>query len=298
MQFGFSSYSFYQQLRDGRMTLLDVIDWIAASDGTHMEIATVSLSPEISNDTSSLDEQPDFVRQIKTRAEDTGVVLSNLVVPGNLLGNGDETAKSMARLKRHIDIAAELNIGLFRHDVATWAHHAKDIAEFEALLPRMVDGAKELAQYAAQYGITTSVENHGLLMNGSERVRRLIHLVDEPNFKTTLDVGNFLSVDEDPNIAVVANAPYASIVHLKDFYVRRAYPGVGWHHTPGGAYLLGAIVGFGDLDMRRIIRGITESGYDGFVSIEFEGLEECLMAAATGLANAQRIFAEVSEAGA
>ncbi|MBC7723758.1 MAG: sugar phosphate isomerase/epimerase [Burkholderiaceae bacterium] len=293
MKFGFSSYTFYQQLRDGRMSLLDVIDWIAASDGTHMEIATVSLSPEISNDLSTLDSSPDFVRDIKTRAADTGVTLSNMVVPGNLLGDAEVTARSMARLKRHIDVAAELGIGLFRHDVATWAHRARGVAEFEQLLPRMVDGAKELARYAAQYGITTSVENHGLLMNGSERVRRLIHLVDEANFRTTLDVGNFLSVDEDACVAVAANAPYASIVHLKDFYVRRMFPGDGWHHTPGGAYLLGAIVGFGDLDMRGIIRGITESGYDGFISIEFEGIEDCLMAATTGLANAKRLFAEV-----
>ena len=50
-------------------------------------------------------------------------------------------------------------------------------------------------------------------MNGSERVRRLLYLVDQPNFKTTLDVGNFLSVDENPVVAVAANAPYASIVH-------------------------------------------------------------------------------------
>ena len=294
MQFGFSSYTFYQRLRDGRMSLLDVIDWIADSSGTHMEIATVSLSPEISNDTSALDEQPEFVSAIKSHAADRGVILSNLVVPANLLSDdSDEHERNMGRLKRHIQIAAELGMGLFRHDVARWAHRAEDVAEFESLMPRMVEASKELAQYAAQYGITTSVENHGLLMNGSERVRRLIYLVDEPNFKTTLDVGNFLSVDENPVVAVAENAPVASIVHLKDFYVRDEYPGEGWHHTPGGSYLLGAIVGYGDLDMRAIVRGISQSGFDGFVSIEFEGIEDCLLGAATGLANAQRFFSEV-----
>lgn len=291
MQFGFSSYSFYQQLRSGRMSLLDVIDWIAASDASHMEIATVSLSPEISNDTSTLDQEPQLVRAIKTRAEDQGVTLSNFVVPADLLG--DNAEHDMARLKRHLDVAAELDIKLFRHDVTKWAHRAKDVADFEELLPRMVEASKEVARYAAQYDITTSVENHGLLMNGSERVRRLIYLVDEPNFRTTLDVGNFMSVDENPVVAVAANAPMASIIHLKDFYVRSHYPGGGWHHTPGGVYLLGSIVGYGDLDMRGIIHGILDAGYDGFVSIEFEGIEECLMANKIGLANAQRLFAEV-----
>ncbi|MFE0591909.1 sugar phosphate isomerase/epimerase family protein [Micromonospora echinospora] len=295
MQFGFSSYSFYQHLRTGRMSLFDVIDWIGASDATHMEIATVSLSPDISNDTSTLDQDPGFVREVKTRAADQGVTLSNLVVPADLLG--EDAPRHMARVKRHLEVAAELGIGLFRHDVSRWAHRAKDIAEFEALMPRMVEACQEIARHAAQYGITTSVENHGLLMNGGERVRRLIHLVDEPNFKTTLDVGNFMSVDDNPVVSVAENARHASIVHLKDFYVRKQYPGEGWHHTPGGMYLLGSIVGYGDLDMRRIVQGIVDAGYDGFISIEFEGIEECLMANPIGLANAKRLFAE-AQAGA
>ena len=296
MQFGFSSYSFYQYLRDGRMSLLDVIDWIAASDATHMEIATVSLSPEISNDTSALDRDTAMIAALKQRSADTGVTLSNLVVPGDLLGTPDEVAATKDRLKRHLDLAAELGIGLFRHDVAKWAHRARDVAEFESLLPRMVEACQEIAQYAAQYGITSSVENHGLLMNGSERVRRLLYLVDEPNFKTTLDVGNFMSVDENPVVAVAANAPYASIVHLKDFYVRRQNPGEGWNLTPGGSYLLGSIVGYGDLDMHSIVGGIVDADYDGFVSIEFEGIEDALVGASRGLENAQRIFAEVTAA--
>ncbi|MDJ1114157.1 sugar phosphate isomerase/epimerase family protein [Microbacterium dauci] len=296
MQFGFSSYSFYQHLRDGRMTLLDVIDWIAESDATHMEIATVSLSPEISNDTSTLDQDPAFVEAIRDRAAERGVTLSNLVVPADLLGSGAEA--SMARLKRHIDVAAELGISLFRHDVAPWGMKARDVAEFEELMPRMVAASKELARYAAQYDITTSVENHGLLMNGGERVRRLIHLVDEPNFKTTLDVGNFLSVDDNAVVSTALNAPLASIVHLKDFYIRDSFPGDGWHHTPGGKYLLGAIVGYGDLDMRRIVEGIVASGYDGFVSIEFEGIEDALVGAERGLTNTMRLFSEATEAAA
>ena len=296
MHLGFSSYSFYQYLRTGQWSLADVVDWVGASEGDHLEIATVSLSPTLAEDTSTLDRDPAAVRALAQRCADQGVTLSNLVVPGDVLSDDpDEVAANMARLERHIDVAAELGIGLFRHDVARWARRAKDVAEFEQLLPRMVDACRQLARYAAPLGITTSVENHGLLMNGHERVRRLIHLVDEPNFATTLDVGNFLSVDENPVVAVAENVPYASIVHLKDFYVRDRYPGEGWHHTPAGRSLPGAIVGSGDLDMHRIIETIVESGYDGFVSIEFEGIEDCLVGATTGLANARRLFAEAGK---
>ncbi|MCB5283708.1 MULTISPECIES: sugar phosphate isomerase/epimerase [Micrococcaceae] len=293
MQFGFSSFTFRQCMRDGRMSLLDVMDWISATDATHMEIATVSLTGQMS-DESTLDSDPELIQGIKSKAADTGLVLSNLVAPANFLTNTVEEYKlNMERTKRHILTADELGIRLFRHDVATWATPGRDIVEFESLLPRVVEACQEIAQFGAQYGITTSVENHGLFMNASERVRRLIYLVDEPNFRTTVDVGNFLVVDEDASTAVARNAPYASIFHLKDFYVRHQYPGEGWIHTDGGAYLLGAIVGYGDLDMRSIVRNIVASGYDGFISLEFEGIEDCLLAATTGLANMQRLFAEV-----
>lgn len=293
MQFGYSSYTFRQYMQDGRMSLLDVMDWISASNATHMEIATVSLTGEMTDD-AELGADPELVQAIKAKAANSGLVLSNLVAPANFLTEtAEECDANMGRVKRHIEVAAELGIRLFRHDVATWATPGRDIVEFEALLPRVVDACKEIAQFGAQYGVTTSVENHGLFMNASERVRRLIYLVDEPNFKTTIDVGNFLVVDEDPAIAVARNAPYASIYHLKDFYIRRHYPGEGWIHTDGGAYLLGAIAGYGDMDMRSIARSIVDSGFDGFISLEFEGLEDCLLAATTGLANLERLFAEV-----
>lgn len=299
MQFGFSSYSFFQHLRSGKMSILDVIDWVADSEGTHLELALgfVNLKASGDKEEPNLDQNPELVGALKKRAADRGVVLSNIAASADFLGDADSVRRNVETTKRLVDVAAELGITLFRHDVSQWAYRAKDVAEFDAALPGIVECSKEIAQHAAQYGITTSVENHGYLMNGSERVRRLLYQVDEPNFKTTLDIGNFLCVDENPTVAVKNNLPYASIVHLKDFYIRDHFPGdlpgEGWLHTPGGAYLLGAIVGYGDLEMHSIVKQIKDSGYDGFITIEFEGIEECLLASATGLANAKRLFAEV-----
>ena len=91
-----------------------------------------------------------------------------------------------------------------------------------------------------------------------------------------------------------ANLPYAMIVHLKDFYVRPADrdPGEGWFRSRGGKYLRGAIVGNGDIDTLVASASIKASGYDGFVSIEFEGHEDCLVGCSRGIANAIRIFDE------
>jgi sugar phosphate isomerase/epimerase len=49
------------------------------------------------------------------------------------------------------------------------------------------------------------------------------------------------------------------------------------------------------MDTRGILAAIVASGYDGFVSVEFEGNEDCLFACATGLANIRRIVSEIGE---
>jgi sugar phosphate isomerase/epimerase len=294
MKFGFSSYSFHQRISTGDMSLFDVIDWVADSQGEHLELAVLSNSAQ--NTIPTIESDPDYVRAVKTRAADRGVTLSNMAI-GAVLAHDDpgEIAAEVKRVKAYVDLAETLGITLMRHDVV--AHGAvpgDDTPAFEKALPKIVDASKEIAQYAAEHGVTTSLENHGFFVQSSDRVRRIVHAVDEPNFKTTLDIGNFVCVDEDPTAAVPANLPYASIVHFKDFYIRPADqdPGEGWFRSRGGKYLRGAIVGNGDIDIRSVASSIKASGYDGFASIEFEGHEDCLIGASRGIANAIRLYDE------
>lgn len=294
MQLGFSTWCFHKQLGDASMSILDVIDWIAASEGTHMEIATVAFADDMGGDHAPIDANPALVASIKERAADKGVTLSGMCIGAQFLDLDPQAyTAEMERVKRHVEVCDELGIKYLRHDVAPWAKRATDQADFEAALPILASASKEIAKYAAQFGIITSVENHGMFMNGSERIRRLVYLVDEPNFKTTLDIGNFMCVDEDAYAATIQNLPLASVVQLKDFFVRDFEPGDGWLATPGGHWLLGSIVGHGDLDIRRILGGIKASGFDGFLSIEFEGLEDSTFGAAKSAANINRILSSV-----
>jgi sugar phosphate isomerase/epimerase len=54
--------------------------------------------------------------------------------------------------------------------------------------------------------------------------------------------------------------------------------------------LRGAIVGHGDIDMWKVIEIVKRSGYDGYVSIEFEGMEDCRLGSRIGMENARRIW--------
>lgn len=56
----------------------------------------------------------------------------------------------------------------------------------------------------------------------------------------------------------------------------------------------GAIVGQGDIPIREVLQIIKNSGYDGYLSIEFEGMEECRLGTRLGLDNAKRIWNELA----
>ena len=287
--FGFSSYSFHSKLSTGEMTLPQVIEWIAASEGEHLELAV--LGDDADSPIPNIASDPAYVDQIRTAAEAAGVPLTNLAI-GADLSTGDP--QQIERVKKYVDLAERLGITRMRHDVVPHrGHEGDDTPLFEQVLPSIVAASKEIAQYAATKGITTSLENHGFFVQSAERVRRIIHAVDEPNFLTTLDVGNFVCVDEAAEVSVAQNLPYAMVVHFKDFYIRPAdaAPGAGWFRSRGGKHLRGAVVGNGDIDLRAVARAITESDFTGYAAIEFEGWEDCLLGCERGIAYAKSLFA-------
>jgi sugar phosphate isomerase/epimerase len=132
------------------------------------------------------------------------------------------------------------------------------------------------------------VENHGYFAQDSDRMEKLVAAVAHDNFGILCDMGNFLCVDEDPILAVSRVAPYAFLAHVKDFHVKsgsQPHPGEGFFGTRGGNHLRGAIVGHGEVPVQQCLRILQNAGYGGYVSIEFEGLEDPLLGISYGLKN-------------
>src|SRR5690625_1625071 len=108
ISFGFSSYSFHSKLSTGEMTLFDVIDWVAASEGEHLELA--SLSDDPSSPIPNIASDPAFVDEVRAKAESAGVVLSNLAVGADFFTEEpDEHAQQVARVKSCVDLAERLD---------------------------------------------------------------------------------------------------------------------------------------------------------------------------------------------
>jgi sugar phosphate isomerase/epimerase len=162
---------------------------------------------------------------------------------------------------------------------------------FDDALPVLAKGCRAVTEFAAEKGIKTMVENHGFFCQDSVRVEKLMNAVNHDNFGALLDMGNFLCADENPAEAFGRLMPYASHCHAKDFHVKSGMavnPGEGWFQSRAGNYLRGAIIGHGDVPIQQCIRLMKKGGYDGVLSIEFEGIEEPLKGIGIGLANLKR----------
>ncbi|MFJ5759070.1 sugar phosphate isomerase/epimerase family protein [Neobacillus sp. NPDC093182] len=291
MKLGISSYSLLKVIKTGKLTILDVVQWVADNGGEHLELVPYGFT---------VVDQPELADQIREKAQSVGIELSAYSLPANFIQPNEEAFEAeVERLKKHVDIVNRMGIKIMRHDVTafTLPPEQMTIHYFEEHFNEMVRGSQLLADYAAQFGITTTIENHGFNVQSSDRVQRVINKVNRPNFKSTVDVGNFLCADESPLVGVKKNIPYAATVHFKDFYIRPYYenPGGGeWFRTVNGNYLRGAIVGHGDINIREIVKLVKSSGYNGYLTIEFEGMEDCQVGTKIGMDNIKRFWDEVN----
>ncbi|SDN04988.1 Sugar phosphate isomerase/epimerase [Paenibacillus sp. yr247] len=289
MKIGLSTYSLLNALKSGEMTVLDAVQWIADNGGEHMEMVPYGYT---------LIDNPALADAIREKAAFVGIELSNYSMPADFIQETEEAfEEEMKRVKQHVDIVRRLGVKHMRHDVTAFTipPEKMTIQWFENSLPLIIKGSRIIADYAEQFGITTTIENHGFSVQASDRVQRVLQAVDRPNFKTTLDIGNFMCVDENPIIGVMKNLPYASLIHFKDFYFRPydEHPGDGvWFKTAHGNFLRGAIVGHGDIPIRKIVKLIKQSGYDGNITVEFEGMEECKAASKIAMDNLRRFWLE------
>lgn len=303
MKLGMSCYCLDPAMASGQMTVDDVVDYAVAHGCEHIEFVPFRLAfvaPERTLDWELID-------HVREKCKSAGIEISTYSVNADLLKTDPgEEAGEIERVKRHIDAAQGLGLSRMRFDVASFRRpfSTNTIYDFNREFPQMVRNGTILCDYAAEKGITIVMENHGFFINGSERILRLIEAIDRPNLKMTVDVGNFLCVDEDPVAAVKRCLPMAEMIHLKDFYIRKKeqLPDQtemfncnkgSWFETMGGKMIRGSILGQGDMDIWEILKTIKHSDFDGYISLEFEGMEPCEQGTEIGLAMARAILDKV-----
>jgi sugar phosphate isomerase/epimerase len=296
MKFGINIYSISRKITSGEITPEKAVSWLSGEAGAEV-IEIVPFGIDILGNAG-------LAKNLKKIAGDCGSAIGNYSLNANFLQLAqNEYGAEIERVKRHIDAAAKLGAETMRIDASSYRRKPEHntIENFIGDLPQIAETYDNLCVFAKKYGLVVLLENHGFHINGSDRVGAVLSLVKNGNFSHQLDVGNFLCVDENPEIAAKKLAPKAKAIHMKDFYVRdeNSDPGDAtqfdcsgsWFRSQHGAYLRGSILGQGDMDMKKISKIIKDSGFDGCAYLEYEGMEDCYYGTKVGFENMKKLLA-------
>lgn len=291
MKISVSSYSFSQYIRQGKLTQYDTVE-----EAKKIGLEAIEFTDMSPKEAPTLDEQKEYAFKIRRRADELGMTINAYTIGANLFkGSDEENEKEVARLCDQLEVAKVLGAALMRHDVCYTLTKSGNGRSFDLMLPTIAENARRVTEYGAKIGIKTCSENHGYIAQDSDRVERLVNAVNHDNYGLLVDFGNFACVDENNVTAVSRVAPYAFHAHAKDMHI---YSGSG--HNPGAAmltrggnWLRGAIIGQGSVPVKQCIRVMKRAGYNDYLSIEFEGVEDCIYGISKGFENLKKYIAEV-----
>jgi sugar phosphate isomerase/epimerase len=236
-----NSYSFNAPLRDGSMTLSDVVHY-CAEHGIEGLDATGYYFPGYPKTPAA-----DYVRSLKRQAFVNGVTILGTGVRNDFaVPDAGARRKDVQLVKDWIETAVSLGASIIRvfSGRSVPAGHT-----FDQVLEWMVPDLKECVAHGERHGVMVGLQNHDDFVKTADETIRIVNAVDSPWFGVILDVGSLRQ-----------NDPYAEIEKLMPY-------AVSWQ--------LKENVGFGrkevPTDLKRVKAIIDKAGYRGFLPIETLG---------------------------
>lgn len=190
-----------------------------------------------------------YIDEIHQRSKDAGVkdLLIMVDIPGGKgnLGNPKKKARRKAVEVHFPWVEAAERMGC--HSIRVNAR-SEGTPEEQAKLA--TDGLRQLSEFAANHKINVIVENHGGLSSDGAWLAGVIKAVELPNCGTLPDFGNFYEYDRYQGVKDLM--PLAKAVSAKSY----GFDAEG-NETK--------------IDYPRMMKIVLDSGYDGYVGIEWEG---------------------------
>ncbi|MBN1805297.1 MAG: sugar phosphate isomerase/epimerase [Sedimentisphaerales bacterium] len=237
-----AQWSWHRRLRGEQQPKMDNLDFAANARLFGLDAVEYvnQFFMDKAKDTAYLDE-------MKKRAADNGVKSLLIMCDGE--GNlGDpELRRRMQAVENHrkwLDAAKHLGCHSIRVNAGSEGTYNEQL-DFAA------DGLRRLSEMAVEYNLNVIVENHGGLSSDGRWLAGVIQKVNMPNCGTLPDFGNF-PPDADKYQAVEMLMPYARGVSAKSY----DFDANGDETT---------------IDFYRMLKIVVDSGYKGYVDIEYEG---------------------------
>ncbi len=192
-----------------------------------------------------------YLKEMKLRADGEGVQ-SLLIMCDHEGALGDpDIYMRQTSVENHFKwIEAAKYLGCHSIRVNAWS-----VGSYDEQQKLVADGLNRLAEYAQGFDINVIVENHGGLTSNGRWLAGVMELASHPNLGTLPDFGNFQVSDTEQYDV------YAGVAELMPF-ARGVSAKTHDFDSQGNET---------HLDYNRLIKIVLESGYHGYLGIEYEG---------------------------
>jgi L-ribulose-5-phosphate 3-epimerase len=274
VRFGVSTYSFWQ-FRAEPAPIERCIDDAARMGFDGVEILQVQMAGDESNGR---------LQKLKRQAHSLGLALCGFSThQGFVSPDPAVRQENIDKTLHSIDLAQRLGIPTMRVNTGRWGT-SKNFDELMAnrgIEPRLpghtdeeafawvIESLEQCLPRAEECGVVLGLENHWGLGRTAAGVMRIVEAIDSPWLRVTLDTGNFLD-DIYPQLERIV--PAACLVQAKTY------------HGGGKWYTL-------EIDYARVAKILRAVGYQGWVSLEFEGKDDPAVAVPKSLTMLKEAFA-------
>lgn len=269
MKLGVTMYSFNDSYRKGKITIEGFIDFCGTLGIQGLDLISYYWKDREAE-----------IRKVPSLLKKNDLAIVAYGTGNNFVYEDEEKRdEEIRRVKWEIDTAAALEAPLMRvfggsytisaqenkgHDPkwGVYGGHLGPGKTEDDAIELSIAGLRECTDYAEKKGVVLALENHGGVPGTSRAVRRILDAVNSPFLRALVDIGNFVPDNQDPIEAMKELVPYAAHVHVKDM---RTYGKI--EHC---------MLGEGIVDLEAIVRLLVQSGYDQFLSLEYEvpGVDE------------------------
>ena len=271
---GVSTYSFWRFGEAEKLPIETCIDHAAKWGFDAVEVLEVQMDRK---------DKP-YLRSLKRRAFVNGLCLCGMSTHQGFVSPDKERRKrNVEKTIASLELACELGIPTIRVNTGRWG----TTASFDKLMadrgvepplegytdedayPWVIESFERCLPTAERCGVVMGLENHWGLGLTPQGVLRIVDAIGSPWLAVTMDTGNFL---EDPYARLEMLAPKTVFVQAKTYY-----GGGKWYTL--------------ELDYDRIAAMLKRHDYRGFISLEFEGLEDYRTGIPKSLALLRKAFA-------
>lgn len=241
LKISLNAYSFNTLLRNGSMSLDDLIEFTATTGFDGLDITGYYFPgyPVVPSD--------DLIYHIRKKAFRLGLELGCLGVRNDFANSDSEKRSADKQLVKDWVVVAH-KIGAPGLRIFS-GNQIPDSISWDKTAEQVAADIRECADFSAGYGVMLALQNHNDFLKTSADVEKLMGIIDHQWVGLMLDIGSYRTADPYSDIA--SNVKYAITWQIKEkIYIKEKQV---------------------DTDFSKVVAIVRDSGYRGYLPLETLG---------------------------